>query len=122
MLDKTANETNQTIDLEEAQFLLELIGARKCTFQTFDDNHDRKNGKLARILHGTLDQHAKELTRLNEHGAGVFVAVNRTDMRGRARENIKSVRAVTVDLDGASVDPVKKCVLPPHAIIETSPG
>jgi putative DNA primase/helicase len=122
MLDKTVYGTEQAIDLEETELFLDLISANHCAWQTCDDDQNRKDGKLARILHGTLAQHSAELIRLNERGAGVFVAINRTDLRGRRRENIKRVRAVAVDLDGAPLDPVKKCTLPPHVIIETSPG
>jgi hypothetical protein len=39
--------------------------ATRFTFQTFDDNRDRADPKLARILHGTLAEHAETLTRLN---------------------------------------------------------
>src|SRR5262245_51524972 len=58
------------------------------TFQTFDDNKDRKSPKLARILHGTLDECFAELVRLNNLGAGIFVTVNATDFRGRSTKNI----------------------------------
>lgn len=34
------------------------------TFQTFDDNSKRKDRQLARILHGTLDEHYQELCHL----------------------------------------------------------
>jgi hypothetical protein len=88
------------IDLEVAARFLEILGAKRCTFQTFDDNAERKNRKLARILHGNLDEHADQLARSNRLGAGIFVAVNQTDSEGRKRENIKRVRAVTADLDG----------------------
>ena len=41
---------------------LDTIGpkAKAWTFQTFDDEPDKqlKNGKLARVLHGTLAEHA----------------------------------------------------------------
>jgi hypothetical protein len=36
------------------------------TFQTFDDNKERKDCHLARVLHGTLEQHWDGLVRLNE--------------------------------------------------------
>src|SRR4051794_34172276 len=118
-----ARESNiaHGIDLKEAQRFLDLLGAKQCTFQSFDDNAEPKNPKLARILEGRLDEHADNLAHLNRLGAGIFVAANQTDGKGRKRENIKRVRAVVLDLDGAPLDPVKKCTLKPHIIIETSP-
>lgn len=112
------------IDLDEAQRFLDLLRpkALRWTFQTFDDDHVRKNKKLARILHGHLDDHADELARLNQDGAGVFVTVNLTDGKGRKRENVKQVRAITLDLDGEPLDPVTQCTLKPHIVVELSPG
>ncbi len=94
------------------------------TFQTFND--DKGNGKdaanLAHILHGTLDEHADQLRGLNLAGAGVFVMVNAGDGEGRRAANVKQVRAVFVDLDGAPIEPVLGCKLKPHMVVETSPG
>jgi hypothetical protein len=47
-----------TIDRAEAmRFLNALEGsATRFTFQTFDDNADRKDPDLARIIHGTLTE------------------------------------------------------------------
>src|SRR6516162_4190982 len=91
---------NDEVDLEAAERFLAFLRATRCTFQTFDDNAERKDQRLASILHGSLAEHANELVRLNRLGAGTFVAVNETDGQGRKRENIKRVRAVTLDLDG----------------------
>ena len=113
---------NDEVDLEAAERFLAFLRATRCTFQTFDDNAERKDQRLASILHGSLAEHANELVRLNRLGAGTFVAVNETDGQGRKRENIKRVRAVTLDLDGASLDPVEQCALKPHIIVESSPG
>jgi putative DNA primase/helicase len=110
------------VDLEAAEQFLGFLQATRCTFQTFDDDAERKDGKLASILDGSLAEHANQLVRLNRLGAGIFVAVNRTDGHGRKRENITRVRAVTLDLDGASLDRVKQCTLKPHIIAESSPG
>src|SRR5262249_47548733 len=74
------------------------------------------------ILYGSLAEHTDTLQHLNGLGAGIFIAVNQTDGQGRKRENIKRVRAVTLDLDGEPLDPVKLCVLKPHIIVESSPG
>lgn len=109
-------------DPREAQRFLELIaeGDERIAFQTFTD---RQNGAaLARVLTGTLEEHGAELLRLNGRGAGVFFTVNATDGKGRRAENITAVRALFVDLDGAPIEPVMRCGLQPHAIVESSPG
>lgn len=109
-------------DLAEAQKFLSALDpkAPSWTFQTFDDNADRKDNQLARVLHGTLAQHAPALIRLQEQGAGVFVTINETDGLGREKKNIIRVRAVFVDLDGPPVDPVRKWESP-HIITQSSP-
>lgn len=52
-----------------------MLGDTEWTFQTFDDHDERKDGTLAKILHGTFDQHKETLAELNRQGAGVFVAM-----------------------------------------------
>lgn len=89
------------------------------TFQTFDDNKSRKDPSLTRILHGSLDQHFDELCRLNAKGAGIFVTVNQTDLKGRSNANILDVRAIFQEADRPGV-PIP--TLPPHIVVETSPG
>src|SRR5262249_36747829 len=92
------------------------------TFQTFDDNEDRKDKSLARVLHGTLAQHFETLVKLNNRGAGIFVTVNVTDFKGRSAKNIVGVRSHFGDLDGAPLAPVLADGEPKtHLITETSP-
>jgi hypothetical protein len=67
-------------------------------------------------------RNTRQLAELNRMGAGIFVALNQTDGKGRKRENIKRVRAVSADLDGAPLEPVMQCALKPHIVVETSPG
>lgn len=111
-----------TPDLDAATAFLRLLDpdAHSWTFQTFDDNADRKSKHLARVLHGTLEQHADTLADLQRQGAGVFVTVNETDGKGRNKSNITRARALFADLDGAPLDPPKRW-LRPHAVVETSP-
>jgi hypothetical protein len=90
------------------------------TFQTFDDQGKRRD--LAQILHGSAQSCARDLMKLNNAGAGVFLTVNETDGQGRKRDNIKRVRAVFVDLDGSPLEPVQKFELKPHIIVESSAG
>ena len=87
------------------------------TFQTFDDDRERMDSSLTRILHGSLVQHVTILTELNQRGAGVFVTINETDLKGRKRENILRIRAVWQEDDGAG----KPLPLEPHLVVESSP-
>ena len=116
--------TNQSDepDLDEAKRFLRCLDpeARSFTFQTFDD-YEPKDSRLARTLRGTLAEHADTLCDLNRRGAGVCVAVNINDGRGRARPNITSVRALFLDLDGAPPEPVRECPLRPHIQVENLP-
>lgn len=109
-------------DLDQARLFLKILaGDEPVTFQTFDDS-EAKRSRLAKVLHGTIDKHARELTRLNNEGAGIFVTINRTDGQGRKSENVTSVRAFFVDLDGAPLAPVKDAPVKPHIVVRSSSG
>jgi hypothetical protein len=106
-------------------FLATLSLRQPITLQTFTDDKDKlTNGHdpLAKILHGPVAQHEAELLRLQSQGAGVFFMVNVGDGAGRANENVRQVRAVFADLDGAPLAPVLAAGLKPHAVAESSPG
>jgi hypothetical protein len=98
------------------------------TFQTFTDSTaerekyraEGRRDPLARILHGTLDEHWNTLVAQSARGAGVYVVINETDFRGRAAFNIIRVRAYFVDLDGAELSNLAKLGLYPHLCVETS--
>lgn len=97
------------------------------TFQTFNDKSERKADNLARVLHGTLDQHLPTLTRLQQQGAGVFVMVNEGNglihagsKTCRTTKNVVRVRALWVDLDGSPLQPVLDAHYP-DIVIESSP-
>ena len=97
------------------------------TFQTFDDNKVRKNMGLARVFHGTLDQHIESLTKLNQQGAGVFIMVNEGDgvihagnKTCRTASNVIQVRALFADLDGSPLEPLLE-YSQPDIIVESSP-
>lgn len=110
-------------DLEIAQRFLDILDPNgKFTFQTFDDDQDRKDGRLARTFNGTLEEHATALRDLQQQGAGVFVTINETDLNGRKEQNVVRVRAVFVDLDGAPIGPVLEHQCEPHMVIESSEG
>lgn len=111
-----------TPDLAQTRaFLTALTGEAdpKVTFQTFDDDADRKDLRLARIYHGRLSDHGADLTALNDAGAGSFVMVNAGDGHGRREDNVVGVRAHFADHD---TPPVRPYALAPSFIVRTSPG
>ncbi len=73
--------------------------ATKFTFQFFADSGD-SHGK---IFHGTLDEVWPNVLRRNtpQYGAGAFVVINETDLKGRTAENIVRVRSLFSDADDA---------------------
>lgn len=111
-----------SIDPSQATRFLQTLdpGAQSWTFQTFDDNKARGSKQLAHVFHGSFDQHAAALEKLNRQGAGIFVTINETDGKGRKRENIQRVRAVFSDFDGTP--PPAKLPRPPHLVVQSSSG
>jgi hypothetical protein len=110
-------------ELALARAYLEALTGEKnpaVTFQTFSDVKP-KTGKdsLACWLHGTLDQHAAELERRNNRGAGIFIMVNEGDGRGRKAENVVHIRALYADRDRPGARPP---ALAPSFSVTTSPG
>lgn len=110
---------------------LSLLGAHEAhTFQTFGEGPEgARRGDLARVFHGALDDHRRDLEALNRAGAGVFVMVNAGDgverpgaKTCRTAANVTRVRALFVDLDGAPIQPVLACPLPPQFVVQSSPG
>ncbi len=111
----------KTTDREQAERFLTLLDeeADGFSFQTFDDNKNRKDPRLVHVLHGTLDEHWRELCRLNQAGAGIFVTVNETDLRGRKKENIVRVRVIFQEADRPGCPGLPTV---PHIVAESSPG
>ena len=109
--------------VEEAQAFIDALAgpAAAVTFQTF---YEQGSGgdHLRRVLHGSLAEHIDLLGRLNSQGAGVFLMVNAGDLKGRKKENVVSVRALFLDLDGAPLSAVEQSGLAPDIIVESSPG
>src|SRR5262249_38719779 len=105
-------------------------GATKFTFQTIDDDRERKERRaetgerdpLAHIFHGTLAEHFDMLAKLNARGAGIFITVNATNFSGRTIKSIVRVRSLFTALDGAPLGPVVASLPTPHVIVESSPG
>ena len=108
---------------QDAYKFIELLsGGDSCTYQTFDDDRKLKRKNLIKIIHGRLEDHIRQLEKLNNQGAGIFVMVNTGDLKGRASKNVLSVRAAFVDLDGSPIQPVLDGPLKPHIVVESSPG
>lgn len=105
---------------DAARFLEVLEPVGNFTFVTFDDKKSQTS--LTENLHGQFNDYVTELSAANLLGAGVFVTVNETDLKGRKTENIQRVRAVFVDLDGADLKPVLAWEHSPHMVVESSPG
>lgn len=108
-------------------FLSRLAPEGEITFQTFDDK-TQKNHSLARVFHGSLSEYSTELTNLQSLGAGVFVMVNKGDgvihegnKTCRTKANVKEIRALFADLDGAPLEPVLEA-LQPDITVESSKG
>lgn len=102
------------------RFLDFIAPGEPLTFQTFDDT-PAKRRSLATIRHGHITNCERALLDINARGAGVFWMVNRGDGQGRAAANVKGIRALFLDLDGAPLQPVLETI-EPHAVVESSPG
>jgi hypothetical protein len=114
---------NNVINTEDANIFLDRLSPNQPhTYQTFDDDKERKDSALTRIVHGTLDDVLADLTMINASGGGIFVCINATDFKGRTANNVLHVRANFADLDGAPVAPVLVANPAPHVIVETSPN
>lgn len=99
------------------QFIAALTGSAKTpvTFQTLTDDAVqrsqikalKKPDPLARVLHGSLDQHFPELCDWSERRAGIFMMINEGDLLGRKTENVKRIRAFFGESDsgGLQTDP-----------------
>jgi hypothetical protein len=115
------SEPNLKPDLDAAQRHLTLLDESTSVFlfQTFDDDKARRDGRLTRVLYGTLEEHAAELTRLNQQGGGIFLTVQQTTGCSRKKESVIKLRALFRENDGLGGNPLP---LEPHVVIETSPG
>lgn len=136
LLEREQYNTNQAgkADIELAEHFLTLLDeeAEAFTFQTFADTPEAKaedkererkgqRKKHAEVFHGPLSRHALDLERLNRGGAGVFVTINQTDLKGRRTDNVQRVRAVFSDTDGAELAPIVNSNPEPSFIVESSP-
>jgi hypothetical protein len=114
---------DRTVNLEETRRFLDALGGGEFTFQTFGERPGSiGHPGLNRLPHGTLAACSGKLADLNNRGAAVCVMIAEGDGNGRAKKNVRKIRAVFVDLDGAPLAPLWACAAPPHIVVETSPG
>lgn len=108
-----------------------LPGDCRFTFQTIDDDKDRlrenkktlEHDPFASIIHGTFEECEDELVHLNALGAGIFVTVSMTDVKGRRLSNIVGLRAVFIDDDdGKLSDTPSDYEVPPSIIVKSARG
>lgn len=88
---------------QAAEYIRVLAGSEDAavTFQTFDDDEERKDPTLAKGWHDTLANSWVDLCKLNKEGAGVYVTIQQTDGTGkRTADNIVAVRTLALDFDG----------------------
>jgi hypothetical protein len=110
-------------DLAEARRFLDRLdpSAGAFTFQTLDDAviDGKKRGKrdLSKVFNTSLRDCQAELAALNREGAGAYVTVNQTDLKGRRRENLVRRRAVWCEADHGMPDNLP---LPPSMVVETA--
>jgi hypothetical protein len=121
-----AQDRDWEFDFEAAEKFLARLDpeAQSFEFQTIDQAApDAKVHTLPQAFFDSFDKPATRdaLAEFNQNGAGIFVAFNLTDGQGRAKRNVLAIRALVLDLDSAPLDPVLKCKLKPHVIVETSP-
>jgi len=117
----TAAPQAQLPDLVAAGTFLSWLdpSARAFHFRVFDDDEARKDPKRARKFNGDLMKLGHVLGGANADGCGVFAVANEG---GQDAASIKRIRVVFADTDGAPLDPILACSLPPHLVVESSPG
>ena len=120
-MNAAASAFSRTRSSQAERFLRAIAGNSLLTLQTFDDTSARRSA-LARVIQGWGATTETQLHALNARGAGVFFMVNQGDGTGRRTSNVKCVRSLFVDLDGASLQPVMEAPLKPHIAVQSSPG
>lgn len=114
-------QNHSEIDFTEANTFLEAFADADAShvFQLLPER-DGLTGNAPSYV-GRFDDLREQLADGNANGFGVFVTVN--ECQGpRKAENIRSIRAVFVDLDGAPLEPALQAEPPPQIIVESSAG
>ena len=105
-------------NLRDARSFLDAFGPHH-SFQILPESGIKASPVLQ---HGSLDKLSSWLITKNNSGYGIFFMVNAGDGAGRRSENVVSVRAFFVDLDGAPYESVLIAPLEPSIITESSSG
>ena len=113
-------DTSGWTDERNTKAFLILMGGLGVThhFRTFSDRDRTSAPALTRMLSGCFDDHAAMLQQMNDASAGVFMVINKG---GNRDADITSVNALFADTDGAPLEPIVRA-LPPHCVVNTSPG
>ena len=115
-------------NIELARGFLKLLDEEMefCTVQTFLDDKSgterkRREKELSHVFAKVCihdDGAWDPIIALNLKGAGIAVAVNETDLKGRQKSNMRRIRTVFMEDDGEGVEPP----IPPHIVVVTSVG
>ena len=114
-------------DKEMARRFLAALdpNATEFTFQFFADS----GNKYAEIFHGTLDEVWPKVLALKTPrcGAGAYVTINKTDLKGRKATNIEQPRALYADADGEEqtrrcISQLAACGCSPSTIVKSGRG
>jgi hypothetical protein len=120
-----ASSKQREFDTGEAARFLGLFDPEspngQFTFVMLGDKKPRDN-RLTKTVKARLTDVAGQLQSANQRGAGIFVAINKLRRGRRCAENVTGLRGVCADFDGAPIDPVWDWKLPPHIVVESSPG
>lgn len=108
------------IKTEEAIKFLELLDPNtdQFCFRTFDDDKNRKDGRLAKNFKGLFGAVSPKLIARNKQGAGIFVVISEG---GQKKNEINRIRYIFADTDGAPLQPLLDA-LRPHIVVESSSG
>jgi hypothetical protein len=109
------HDAHGVLDLDRdaaAAFLRALTGPDETpvTFQTFADG-DGESSVAPTVIHAPLADAWERLEDAQEHGHGIFVMVNEGDGQGRSSANVRGLRALFADADGAPV-PLERLATP----------
>jgi len=117
------NNLSSKVNIEDMEKHLALFGENEPhTFQLFPERKKNLGNKRPIILHGPFSDLKDEIVAYNEAGYAISWLVNQGDQEGRKKENIKKVRALFLDLDGAPFDKVKQAQLKSHSLVKSSLG
>lgn len=108
-----------TVEVADALHHLDALGEpdERSTFQILPERDGCR--VLPQIIHGRFADVVDLLVRRNRVGASIHVCINRTDGRGRSREHVTALRALTIDCDRPRRRPL---ALPQTLSVETSPA